>query len=84
MVSPDNLSPDYQTIDPCSNFDTLVCAGFDNRYDIPADKSSYSTGTIMSENGQTTLRHILESPYPTKSEVRHQISNILTEFELNP
>lgn len=24
----------------------------------------------MAENGQTTLRHILESPYPTASEVR--------------
>ncbi|KAI0096493.1 endothelin-converting enzyme 1 [Daldinia grandis] len=62
-----NLSPDYETIDPCTNFDTLVCDGFINRHDIPQDKSSYSTGTIMSENGQTTLRHILESPYPTTS-----------------
>ncbi|KAI0853671.1 endothelin-converting enzyme 1 [Daldinia vernicosa] len=62
-----NLSPDYKTIDPCTNFDTLVCDGFINRHDIPQDKSSYSTGTIMSENGQTTLRHILESPYPTTS-----------------
>ncbi|KAI5863380.1 endothelin-converting enzyme 1 [Durotheca rogersii] len=63
-----NLSPDYQTIDPCTNFDKLVCDGFINRHDIPPDRSSYSTGTIMSENGQTTLRHILESPYPTKSQ----------------
>ncbi|OTB16113.1 hypothetical protein K445DRAFT_317105 [Daldinia sp. EC12] len=62
-----NLSPDYKTIDPCTNFDTLVCDGFINRHDIPQDKSSYSTATIMSENGQTTLRHILESPYPTTS-----------------
>ncbi|KAI1761697.1 endothelin-converting enzyme 1 [Hypoxylon sp. FL1150] len=63
-----NLSPDYQTIDPCTNFDTLVCDGFNGRHDIPQDKTSYSTGTIMSENGQTTLRHILESPYPSSSE----------------
>ncbi|KAI1388799.1 endothelin-converting enzyme 1 [Hypoxylon trugodes] len=63
-----NLSPDYQKIDPCTNFDTLVCDGFGNRHDIPQDKTSYSTSTIMSENGQTTLRHILESPYPTTSE----------------
>ncbi|KAI0181405.1 endothelin-converting enzyme 1 [Hypoxylon sp. FL1284] len=63
-----NLSPDYQTIDPCTSFDALVCDGFNNRHDIPQDKTSYSTGTIMSENGQTTLRHILESPYPATSE----------------
>ncbi|KAI1107291.1 endothelin-converting enzyme 1 [Jackrogersella minutella] len=63
-----NLSPDYQTVDACTNFDTLVCAGFNDRHDIPQDRSSYSTGTVMSENGQSTLRHILESPYPTTSE----------------
>ncbi|KAI2631977.1 endothelin-converting enzyme 1 [Hypoxylon sp. NC1633] len=63
-----NLSPDYQSIDPCTHFDTLVCDGFNNRHDIPQDRASYSTGTIMSENGQTTLRHILESPYPTSSQ----------------
>ncbi|KAI1135264.1 endothelin-converting enzyme 1 [Hypoxylon sp. FL0543] len=63
-----NLSPDYKTIDPCTHFDTLVCDGFNNRHDIPQDRSSYSTGTIMSENGQTTLRHILESPYPNTSQ----------------
>ncbi|KAI1447479.1 endothelin-converting enzyme 1 [Annulohypoxylon stygium] len=63
-----NLSPDYQTIDACTHFDNLVCDGFGDRHDIPQDRSSYSTGTIMSENGQTTLRHILESPYPSKSE----------------
>ncbi|KAI0378465.1 endothelin-converting enzyme 1 [Hypomontagnella monticulosa] len=63
-----NLSPDYQTVDACTNFDHLVCDGFNNRHDIPQDLSSYSTGTIMSENGQTILRHILESSYPTTSE----------------
>ncbi|KAI1460816.1 endothelin-converting enzyme 1 [Annulohypoxylon moriforme] len=63
-----NLSPDYKTVDACTHFDSLVCDGFSDRHDIPQDRSSYSTGTIMSENGQTTLRHILESPYPAKSE----------------
>ncbi|KAI8964961.1 endothelin-converting enzyme 1 [Daldinia sp. FL1419] len=62
-----NLSPDYQTIDPCTNFDTLVCEGFGSRHDIPQDLSTFSTATIMSENGRTTLRHILESPYPATS-----------------
>jgi endothelin-converting enzyme len=65
----DNLSPDYQTVDPCVNFDALVCDGFNARHDIPEDRSSYSTGTIMSENGQTTLKHILEGPYLENSEV---------------
>ncbi|KAI1328615.1 peptidase family M13 [Xylariaceae sp. FL0255] len=63
-----NLSPDYKTIDPCTNFDELVCDGFNARYDIPEDRSSYSTAAIMSDTGRTTLRHILESSYPSESE----------------
>ncbi|KAI1344016.1 endothelin-converting enzyme 1 [Xylariaceae sp. FL0016] len=63
-----NLSPDYKTIDPCTSFDTLVCDGFNARYDIPSDSSSYSTSTLMSDNGKTALRHILESPYPNASQ----------------
>ncbi|KAI8624050.1 peptidase family M13 [Xylariaceae sp. FL1651] len=62
-----NLSPDYKTLDPCTQFDALVCDGFNARYDIPQDRTSYSTMSIMSDNGQTTLRHILESPYPGAS-----------------
>ncbi|KAI0556144.1 peptidase family M13 [Xylaria curta] len=62
-----NLSPNYKELDPCTQFDALVCDGFHNRYDIPEDRSSYSTASIMSDNGRTTLRHILESPYPGDS-----------------
>ncbi|KAI1108761.1 peptidase family M13 [Nemania sp. NC0429] len=62
-----NLSPDYKNLDPCTQFDTLVCEGFHARHDIPEDRSSFSTASIMSNNGQTTLRHILESPYPGDS-----------------
>ncbi|KAI0395968.1 peptidase family M13 [Xylariaceae sp. FL0594] len=62
-----NLSPDYKTLDPCSQFDALVCDGFNARHDIPQDRSSYSTSSIMSDNGRVTLRHILESSYPDSS-----------------
>ncbi|KAF2970462.1 hypothetical protein GQX73_g3160 [Xylaria multiplex] len=67
LLSGDNLSPDYKNIDPCTQFDTLVCDGFKARHDIPEDRSSFSTASIMSDNGRTTLRHILESPYPGDS-----------------
>ncbi|KAI0137377.1 hypothetical protein BJ170DRAFT_605598 [Xylariales sp. AK1849] len=63
-----NLSPEYQSLDACTNFDQLVCEGFDARHDIPQDLSSYSTTTQMSDNGRTILRHILESPYPGSSQ----------------
>ncbi|KXJ97112.1 endothelin-converting enzyme [Microdochium bolleyi] len=63
-----NLSPDYQNIDACTNFDALVCDGFTDRHDIPNDRSSFSTGSQMSDAGQTILRHVLESSYPGQSQ----------------
>ncbi|KAI1846488.1 hypothetical protein JX266_007385 [Neoarthrinium moseri] len=65
--SPDDLSPDYQSIDPCTNFDQLVCQGWQARHDIPEDRSSSSTLSLMAEEGQTTIRHILEGSYPGQS-----------------
>ncbi|KAI1822367.1 peptidase family M13 [Xylaria intraflava] len=58
-----NLSPNYKDIDPCTHFDTLVCDGFNRRHEIPKDESAYSTFSVIFDNGQSILRHILESPY---------------------
>ncbi|ORY64027.1 peptidase family M13 [Pseudomassariella vexata] len=63
-----NLSPDYQNIDACTDFNHLVCDGFDARHDIAADRSAVSTISSMADNGKTILRHILESPYPNASQ----------------
>ncbi|TVY59100.1 Endothelin-converting enzyme, partial [Lachnellula suecica] len=62
-----NLSPEYKTIDPCTNFQELVCGGWDDRHDLRPDQGDAFTGTIMSENSQMLLRHILEAPYPDES-----------------
>lgn len=64
-----NLSPDYQTLDPCSDFERLTCGGWDDRHDLRPDQGDAFTGTIMSENSQMLLRHILEAPYPDESKV---------------
>ncbi|KAG9234476.1 peptidase family M13 [Amylocarpus encephaloides] len=62
-----NLSPDYKSLDPCTNFEELVCGGWDDRHDLRPDQGDAFTGTIMSENSQMLLRHILEAPYPNES-----------------
>lgn len=64
-----NLSPKYKEIDPCSNFEELTCGGWDSRHDLRPDQGDAFTGTIMSENSQMLLRHILEAPYPNESKV---------------
>jgi endothelin-converting enzyme len=65
-----NLSPNYKELDPCNDFEELVCGGWRDRHDLRADQGDAFTGTIMNENSELLLRHILEAPYPKDSQVR--------------
>lgn len=57
-----NLDPNYQDLDPCTDFEQYVCGGWRDRHDMRPDQGSIFAGTIMEENAQMRLRHILESP----------------------
>ena len=57
-----NLDPNYAEIDPCTNFDQYVCGGWRERHDMRPDQGAIFAGTYMSEEAQSKLRHILESP----------------------
>jgi endothelin-converting enzyme len=46
--------------DACTDFNKLVCGGFDQHHDLRPDQSDMFTGTLMVEDSQTILRHILE------------------------
>lgn len=78
-----NLSPNYKELDPCNDFEELVCGGWRDRHDLRADQGDAFTGTIMSENSELLLRHILEAPYPKDSQVstiKPWPRPLLTEF----
>jgi endothelin-converting enzyme len=62
-----NLSPNYKELDPCTDFEEMVCGGWKERHDLRPDQGDAFTGTIMSENSQMLLRHILEASYPKDS-----------------
>lgn len=59
----ENMSPRYLAIDPCHDFDQFVCDGWQEKHDLRADQGGAFTGTIMAEDSQQILRHVLESPY---------------------
>ena len=65
-----NLSPDYKNIDPCTDFNRLVCGGWGDRYDLRPDQGNAFTETLMFETSELLLRHILEAPSPSESKVR--------------
>jgi endothelin-converting enzyme len=62
-----NLSPNHKELNACTDFEELVCGGWKDRHDLRPDQGDAFTGTIMSENSQMLLRHILEAPYPKDS-----------------
>lgn len=57
-----DMSPNYKQIDPCQNFQTYACEGFDRSHDLRADQDRIGTLGLMSENAGTVLHQILESP----------------------
>ena len=63
-----NLDPNYAELDACTQFNKMVCGGWQLRHDLRPDQGDMFTGTIMAEKSKTILRHILEqSPSPSLS-----------------
>lgn len=57
------MSPNSRDIDPCENFDQYVCEGFNNKHDLRPDQGALFTASVMAEESERLLRHVLESPY---------------------
>ncbi|KAH7145377.1 hypothetical protein B0J13DRAFT_501049 [Dactylonectria estremocensis] len=58
------LAKNYTEIDPCINFDELVCGSWAAHHEIPAGSSSTNALTAQQDDIYITVRNILESPYP--------------------
>ncbi|KAK7749690.1 hypothetical protein SLS53_000269 [Cytospora paraplurivora] len=54
----------FKELDPCDDFRTYVCEGFDTVHEIREDQTSVGSLQIMSEEGQLLLKRTLESPAP--------------------
>jgi endothelin-converting enzyme len=62
-----NLDPNYEDIDPCTDFDKFMCGGWEETHDLRPDQGDIFTGTLMVERSQMLLRHILESVSSVKT-----------------
>ncbi|KAK0667115.1 hypothetical protein QBC41DRAFT_229122 [Cercophora samala] len=60
-----NLAPNWKDMDPCTDFDKMVCHGFNQLHDSPA------VGVfIQNKANYRLLREILERPYEQATEVQ--------------
>ncbi|KAK3315735.1 endothelin-converting enzyme [Apodospora peruviana] len=66
-----NLSPNHAQIDPCTNFEELVCGGWNLRHELRPDQGSTGTIDLMSEDNEAKLRKIIEGAYPGESSHSH-------------
>jgi endothelin-converting enzyme len=63
------LSPDYKNIDPCTNFDQLVCEGWQERHELRSDQSRISSFDNIAEASESMLKRILEGDSAPSSRV---------------
>lgn len=65
-----NLDPDYENVDPCTDFDQYVCGGWVERHDLRSDQAELYTGNIMAEQAQSISLHILDDEEAENSTAR--------------
>ena len=51
-----------QKVDPCDDFYSFACGGFESKYVIPDDKSSVTSFTLIGDEITAQLRDIIERP----------------------
>ena len=77
-----SLSPQYKELDPCTQFDKLACEGFEERHDLRPDQSDMFRGTLMAEEAEITLRHILETdPSSIDSADRENFDKLKDDYD---
>ncbi|KAE9977703.1 hypothetical protein EG327_007643 [Venturia inaequalis] len=70
-----SISPRYKDLNPCDDFRTYTCEGFDALHEIREDQTSVGSLFLMSEDNQLILKRILESPAPSKTSLFWTASN---------
>ncbi|KAI5461589.1 hypothetical protein BGZ63DRAFT_404435 [Mariannaea sp. PMI_226] len=73
------LAPNYTEIDPCTNFDQLVCGDWASHHGIPAGWDSIESLTTIRAQIADSARAILEGSYPSGSEAGWVTVNLTKE-----
>ncbi|KAK3045260.1 hypothetical protein LTS18_014168, partial [Coniosporium uncinatum] len=71
-----NFASNYQEIDPCTDFDVMVCGGWREKNEFRPDQSSIGTLQQMDERSEAILRTIMEAPYQSNNSYTGQNSTL--------
>ncbi|KAM7187779.1 endothelin-converting enzyme [Naviculisporaceae sp. PSN 640] len=66
-----NLSPNHASLDPCTDFEELVCGGWRDNHTLRPEQGGTDTLGVMHEVVLDQLRKIVEGPYPGESSHSH-------------
>jgi len=67
----DNLSPVYKSLDPCVDFDEMVCGGWRSRHVIPPEGTQRTALSLVNDKNTELLRAVIEGGYPRDSAHSH-------------
>ena len=69
-----------QKVDPCDDFYSFACGGFESKYVIPDDKSSVTSFTLIGDEITAQLRDIIERPI-NESEAEPFVRQVMLQRE---
>ena len=75
-----SISKRHEHLDPCDDFRTFSCEGFDAAHEIREDQTNVGSLQIMAEENQLILKRILESPAPSSESLFWTASNPTKRF----
>lgn len=59
----ESMAPNYESIDPCTNFDKYSCDGWTSKHNWRDDQTSVSVTTVMVDQNHNLIHAILEGDY---------------------
>ncbi|KAJ3547914.1 hypothetical protein NM208_g1262 [Fusarium decemcellulare] len=59
----DALAPNHTKYDPCTDFDRMVCGGWEMQHELKPDQESVSILSLLQNGNEQIMKALLDAPY---------------------